>query len=95
MSSDSTRFRSVFEKPSGWPINGALFFLAGVCFTLSYMREVSTWMTFGLFLSVLAVAESVPPERTLLAGVVRVGGLGLVFLVAILLDFGLIVDPVA
>ena len=88
--SDSTRFPFVFEKPRGWPINGVLFLLVGVSFTLSYVREISAWMTLGLILSVLAIAESVPPERTPLAGAVRVGGLGLVLLAAVIIDFGLI-----
>ncbi|MDG5817268.1 hypothetical protein [Natronococcus sp. A-GB7] len=95
MASSKTESRSrwfawIFEEPAGWPANGLLFLLAATCFTLSFVRGYSGWMTAGWFFSVLAVAESVPAERAVLAGAVRIGGVGLVLLAALAIDTGLV-----
>ncbi len=88
--SDSNWVSNIFEKPKGWPYNAVLLFAAGLSFFLLYTRETGAWMTLGFVFIVLAIGESVPSERTSLAGAVRVGGLGLVLLAAVITDSGLI-----
>lgn len=80
----------IFEVPAGWPANALLFLLAAICFTLSFVRGYSVWLTAGWIFGVLAVAESIPSERTDLAVAVRIGGLALVLLAALAIDTGLV-----
>ncbi|WP_459887998.1 hypothetical protein [Halostagnicola bangensis] len=64
--------------------------MAAICFTLPHVRGYGGWVTVGWILVVLAIAESVPAERTALAGTVRIGGMSLILLAAIVVDFGLV-----
>ncbi|ARS91853.1 hypothetical protein B1756_13455 [Natrarchaeobaculum aegyptiacum] len=86
---DSNWSSNIFEKPKGWPYNAVLLFAAALSFFLMYTRETGAWMTLGFIFIVFAIGESIPSERTSLAGAIRVGGLGLVVLVAVIIDFGL------
>ena len=88
--SDSKWISNIFEKPKGWPYNAILVVAAGLAFFLMYTRETGAWETLGVIFIVLAIGESVPSERTSLANAIRIGGVGLVLLAAVIIDFGLI-----
>ncbi len=88
--SSPTWFVSPFKEPDGWPGNAVAVLVAAICFTLPHVRGYGGWVTVGWILVVLAIAESVPAERTALAGTVRIGGMGLILLAAIVVDFGLV-----
>jgi len=63
---------------------------AGTAFFLAMTRSTGAWETLGFVFIALAIGESVPSERPTLANALRIGGVGVVVLAAVVVDSGLV-----
>jgi len=87
---ESRWISNILERPKGWPYNAILMFAAGGALFSAMTQETEAWATLGFVFIVLAIGESVPSERPTLANVLRIGGIGVIVLAAVIVDSGLV-----